>query len=138
MDNKVYERLMAFGYQIETETEEDGSINYYPDAVDTMLLSFISEKVVRNVKAECNTDTVPEELEYKVIDLIVGEFFTSKKNMGQLVIKDMDFYDAEKKIQIGDTTIEFATGSSPSEMFDRLLSLLLKPIDYSDYRCIRW
>ena len=58
--------------------------------------------------------------------------------MGTLVIDDMDLTDAVKSITEGDTTIQFAEGSSQSEMLDMLIKYLLRPIDLSDYRRIRW
>lgn len=133
MLNKVYERLISFGYTIPVIESE-----YKPTALDEMMLSFIYDKEVNNVKGECNTDTVPEELELKIVDHIAGEFMISKKNLGQLALNDIDFSGAIKKLELGDTNIEFADGGSQAEMFDCLIKYLMQPIDFSDYRRIRW
>lgn len=134
----VYDRLISFGYPIEKETDSDGNVTYTVNPTDDLMLQFILDKAYMSVKGECNTDTVPDELESKVIDHIVGEFLMSKKSLGQLVIDDIDFTDVVKSIEEGDTNITFGDGSSPAEMLDALLSFLLQPIDYSDYRRIRW
>lgn len=133
MLNKVYERLISFGYDIPIVDEV-----YHPSTMDEMMLSFICDKHVKTVKSECNTDNVPEEIELLVVDHIVGEFLMSKKNLGQLELNDIDFSGAVKRMKLGDTDIEFAEKGSQAEMFDCLISLLMRPIDLSDYRRIRW
>lgn len=133
MLNKVYERLISFGYEI--PIVEDA---YQPTAMDDMMLTFIYDKEVNHVKSECNTDTVHEEIELKIVDHIVGEFLMSKKNLGQLALNDIDFSGAVKRLELGDTSIEFAEGGSQAEMFDCLIKYLMQPIDFSDYRRIRW
>ena len=137
MDTKIYERLISLGYAIEHEVGEGGTI-YRPTPTDLMLITLISDKVTSKIKSDCNSDTVPTEIESLVVDNIVGEFLLNKKTMGTLVIDDMDLTDAVKSITEGDTTIQFAEGSSQSEMLDMLIKHLLRPIDLSDYRRIRW
>ena len=136
MDTKIYERLISLGYAIEHEVGEGGTI-YRPTPTDLMLITLISDKVTSKIKSDCNSDTVPTEIESLVVDNIVGEFLLNKKTMGTLVIDDMDL-NAVKSISEGDTTIQFAEGSSQSEMLDMLIKHLLRPIDLSDYRRIRW
>ena len=138
MDTKIYERLISLGYAIENEVGEGGDIIYHPTPTDLMLITLISDKVTSKIKSDCNSDTVPTEIESLVVDNIVGEFLFNKKTMGTLVIDDMDLTDAVKSISEGDTTIQFAEGSSQSEMLDMLIKYLLRPIDLSDYRRIRW
>lgn len=133
MLNRVYERLISLGYEIPIVENA-----YQPSAMDEMMLSFINDKCVKHVKGECNTDTVPEEIELKVVDNIVGEFLMNKKNLGQLALNDIDFSGAVKQLELGDTNIVFADGGSQAEMFDCLISYLMQPIDFSDYRRIRW
>lgn len=133
MLKKVYERLISFGYTIPVEEEE-----YHPTALDEMMLTFIHDKEVSSVKGECNEDEVPEEIVMKVVDHIAGEFLMSKKNLGQLALDELDLSGAVKRLEIGDTKIEFAEGGSQAEMFDCLIAMLMKPIDFSDYRRIRW
>ena len=129
----VCERLVSLGYDI---PYYEGK--YMPAATDEMMLTFIHEKEVNIVKGECNTDSIPDELEAVVVDHIVGEFLLSKKNLGQLELNDIDFSGAVQTLNVGDTKVEFAEGGSQAEMFDCLVSVLRKPIDFSDYRRIRW
>lgn len=133
MLNKVFERLISFGYEIPMVDDE-----YQPSAVDDMMLSFISEKECNYVKGECNTDEIPKEIEFKVVDHIVGEFLMSKKNLGQLDLANIDLSGAVKKLDLGDASIEFADGGSQTEMFGSFINYLMQPIDLSDYRRIRW
>lgn len=137
METKIYERLISLGYAIEHEVGEGGTI-YRPTPTDLMLITFISDKVTNNIKSECNIDVIPTEIENLVIDNIVGEFLLNKKSLGTLVIDDIDLSDAVKSITEGDTTIQFAEGSSQSEQLDTFISYLIRPIDLSDYRRIRW
>ena len=137
METKIYERLISLGYAIEHEVGEGGTI-YRPTPTDLMLITFISDKVTNNIKSECNIDVIPTEIESLVIDNIVGEFLLNKKSLGTLVIDDIDLSDAVKSITEGDTTIQFAEGSSQSEMLDTLITYLIRPIDLSEYRRIRW
>lgn len=138
MKEKVYERLISFGYPIQKVTDEGGEPIYTPDPADEFMIQFIAEKAITQVKGECNTDTVPDELTNRVVDNIVGEFLLSKKNLGQLVLDDIDFTDSVKSIQEGDTNVTMQDGSSPADMLDCLLSSLMKPIDFADYRKVRW
>ena len=138
MDTKIYERLISLGYAIENEVGEGGDIIYHPTPTDLTLITVLKDKVVNAIKSDCNIDEIPTEIESLVIDNIVGEFLFNMKTMGTLVIDDMDLTDAVKSISEGDTTIQFADGSSQSEMLDTLIKYLLRPIDLSDYRRIRW
>lgn len=136
MDTKIYERLISLGYAIEHEVGEGGTI-YHPTPTDLTIITVLKNKIVNAIKSDCNIDEIPTEIEGLVVDNIIGEFLFDKKTMGTLVIDDMDL-NAVKSISEGDTTIQFADGSSQSEMLDTLIKYLLRPIDLSDYRRIRW
>ena len=133
MLRSVYERLVSLGYEIPFVDGE-----FIPDATDEMMLTFIHEKEVNTVKGECNTDSIPDELESVVVDHIAGEFLKSKKNLGQLRLNDIDFSGAVSGIKLGDTDIRFAENGSQAEMFDSLINAMTRPIDFSDFRRIRW
>lgn len=137
MDTKIYERLISLGYAIENEVGEGGDIIYHPTPTDLTIITVLKNKIVNAIKSDCNIDEIPTEIEGLVVDNIIGEFLFDKKTMGTLVIDDMDL-NAVKSISEGDTTIQFADGSSQSEMLDTLIKYLLRPIDLSDYRRIRW
>lgn len=137
METKIYERLISLGYAIENEVGEGGDIIYHPTPTDLTIITVLKNKIVNAIKSDCNIDEIPTEIEGLVVDNIIGEFLFDKKTMGTLVIDDMDL-NAVKSISEGDTTIQFADGSSQSEMLDTLIKYLLRPIDLSDYRRIRW
>lgn len=138
MRDKVCERLISFGYTLIDTDVTDGGIIYHPSPVDEMMIKFSIDKVTQHITSECNTDSIPSEIENKVIDNIVGEFLLMKKSLGQLAIGDVDFSMVYKSIEEGDTTVSFADGCSPADMFDVLLNYLLKPIDLSNFRRIIW
>lgn len=138
MEEKIWERLVSFGYPVPTEEEAGGNIRYIPSAEDSMMIGFIMEKTVSKLKSDCNCDQIPEELEALIVDNIVGEFLLSKKNLGKLSMNDIDYTEVVQNLKLGDTTVEFGDGYSPAEMLDSLIAYLLKPIDVSDYRRIRW
>ena len=137
METKIYERLISLGYAVENEVGEGGDIIYHPTPTDLTIITVLKNKIVNAIKSDCNIDEIPTEIEGLVVDNIIGEFLFDKKTMGTLVIDDMDL-NAVKSISEGDTTIQFADGSSQSEMLDTLIKYLLRPIDLSDYRRIRW
>ena len=136
METKIYERLISLGYAIEHEVGEGGETIYHPTPTDLTIITVLKNKIVNAIKSDCNIDEIPTEIEGLVVDNIIGEFLFDKKTMGTLVIDDMDL-NAVKSISEGDTTIQFADGSSQSEMLDTLIKYLLRPIDLSDYRRIR-
>lgn len=133
MENRIYEKLNSLGYSI---PNDEGV--YTPSESDKMAISLIMLKVVQIACNECNTDELPTELEYQIIDNIVGEFLYQKKSMGLLDIESLDLTDTVKSISEGDTSITFADGTSQAEQFNILVSYLMRNIDYSDFRKIRW
>ena len=130
MKDKVIERLVSFGYLV----GENPTLS----PVDEVMVDFIIDKVERQIKAEINDIDIPEELMPSAVDMVVGEFFLSKKNLGQLTIDDIDF-DAVKTLKEGDTEVTFVDGMTSAEMVDALIHYLLTPkVSYSDFRRIRW
>ena len=107
---------------------------------DDWLIDFTTLKIENDIKTQCNTDIIPEELYQTKVDMIVGEFLFAKKNMGQL--PELDLAAAVKSIQEGDTNITFAFGSgssTPEQRFDAIISGLRTPsVDFAAFRCIKW
>lgn len=134
MKDKIIERLMQIGYL------KAGDDNTPPalTPVDEMMIDFVAEKITRQIEADLNDD-IPEELTLSVVDMIIGEFLMSKKNLGQLAIDDIDVTDAVKSISEGDTSITFADGMSQSEKLDEFINYLKTPkVSFTDFRRIRW
>ena len=134
MKDKVIQRLVSFGY---LKAGEDDSLATL-SAVDEMMVDFIIDKVMNQIIAEIN-DEIPDELMPSAVDMVVGEFFLSKKNLGQLAIDDIDLTDTVKSLKEGDTDITFADGGSPAEMVDTLIRYLVTPrVPFGDFRRVRW
>ncbi|HCQ6376191.1 TPA: hypothetical protein OL524_003648 [Clostridioides difficile] len=133
MENNIIDdiekRLESFEY-----TLKDG---------DKWLINFVREKIENIIKLDCNINEIPKELKNIEIDMIVGEFLFTKKNMGQLDIESLNFEVVEKSISEGDTKIDFAIGSgsqTPEQRFDSLVAYLTTygKDKILTFRCLRW
>ncbi|EGT4521944.1 TPA: hypothetical protein ACMU4L_003742 [Clostridioides difficile] len=125
----IEKRLESFEY-----TLKDG---------DKWLIDFVKEKIENIIKLDCNIKTIPIELKEIEVDMIVGEFLFTKKNMGQLDIESLNFEAVEKSISEGDTKVDFAIGSgsqTPEQCFDTLVNYLLTygKNKILTFRCLRW
>ncbi|UWD48759.1 hypothetical protein NYR90_00130 [Clostridioides difficile] len=129
MVDNIEKRLQGFGY-----TLKDG---------DKWLIDFVREKIENSIKLDCNINEIPKELYNIEIDMIVGEFLFTKKNMGQLDIESINFEAVEKSISEGDTKVDFAIGSgsqTPEQRFDSLIAYLTTygKNKILTFRCLRW
>ncbi|HBE9334533.1 TPA: hypothetical protein KNH13_002702 [Clostridioides difficile] len=127
--DEIEKRLESFGYIL-----KDG---------DKWLIGFVREKIENIIKLDCNIKTMPIELKEIEVDMIVGEFLFTKKNMGQLDIESINFEAVEKSISEGDTKVDFAIGSgsqTPEQRFDTLVNYLLTygKNKILTFRCLRW
>ncbi|EQF23473.1 hypothetical protein QEW_3499 [Clostridioides difficile CD160] len=127
--DSIEKRLEGFGYVL-----KDG---------DKWLIDFVKEKIENIIKLDCNINEIPKELKNIEIDIIVGEFLFTKKNMGQLDIESLNFEVVEKSISEGDTKVDFAIGSgsqTPEQRFDSLMAYLTTygKDKILTFRCLRW
>lgn len=101
IDN-IKERLLSLGY----ETTDN----------DTFALGFLQTKEENYVKHFCNIKEIPECLDQVIIDKICGEFLSQKKATGSSSTdggtNTMGASGVVKKIQDGDTTVEFEVSSN--------------------------
>ncbi len=123
----VTKRLESFGYEV-TEA-------------DNWMIEFLIQKIENSIKADCNINTIPEELHEIAVDMVVGEFFLNKKSRGQL--EGFDLEAAVKQIHEGDTSVTFAIGDGSKTPEERLDELILYLMNYGKgkfaaYRCIKW
>lgn len=128
MDNfteLVKARLYSFGYETTDE--------------DELALVFVIQKVENTIKNECNVQKIPEGLESIAIDMAVGEFLQSKKAFAPDSLKGLDFSGIVKKIQTGDTTVEYSENGG-IQSADNVINYLLNygREQFSCYRKIRW
>lgn len=123
----VIKRLESFGYEV-TEA-------------DDWMIEFLIQKIENSIKADCNINTIPEELYEIAVDMVVGEFLLNKKSRGQL--EGFDLEAAVKQIHEGDTSVTFAIGDGSKTPEERLDELILYLMNYGKgkfaaYRCIKW
>ncbi len=128
IDN-IEKRIQGFGYTLKDR--------------DKWLIDFIREKIENIIKLDCNISEIPKELHNIEVDMIVGEFLFTKKNMGQLDIESLNFEAVEKSISEGDTKVDFAIGSgsqTPEQRFDSLIAYLTTygKNNILTFRCLRW
>ena len=123
----VLRRLISFNYQL----KED----------DSWLLAFAIQKVEHHIKDYCNITTLPVGLFNVTTDKVCGEFLQSKFATGQLEIAELDFGEAVKSVQEGDTTVQFASGAnSDTDKIQLLINGLINGNegDLVCYRRLKW
>ncbi len=131
MLEKVKERLVSLGITLTNE----------PSSTDGFLLSFAVKKVKDHINNQTNLDAIPQGLESVSIDMAVGEFLFAKKSMGLLDVSSLNFSSAVKKLQDGDTTVEYAVEAkySPEQKFESFIMYLQhNEIDFVKYRVLTW
>lgn len=122
----VLERLVSFGYQLKEE--------------DDMVVCFAMGKVENHIKNSCNTTSVPDGLFHVAVDMVCGEFLFTKKQTGKLELADIDLNGAITQIHEGDTTVQFASGSSDEDRLNQFIDYLLHngEGDFVCYRRLKW
>lgn len=131
MLEKVKERLLSLGITLSND----------PSSTDGFLLSFAVKKVTDHINNQTNLDSIPHGLESVAIDMAVGEFLFAKKSMGLLDVSSLDFSAAVKKVQDGDTNVEYAIESkdTPEAKFEKfILYLQHNETDFVRYRVLTW
>ena len=105
---------------------------------DDIAVNFAIQKTETHIKHFCNIATIPECLNNVVIDMAVGDFLFTKKSMGQL--KDFQIDQIVKKIQDGDTTVEYAATTDPESLFNSYVSKMIDGHndDLIAHRKLRW
>ena len=115
--------------------------NAAPSSLDENLLAFAIEKVEFYIQARTNLKLVPDELTNVAVDMVVGEFLSTKHSMGQLDLSSINFEAVTKQVQDGDTTVTFAVSDSysPEALFNRFIEVMRHgEVKWSDYRVVKW
>lgn len=124
---QVKQRINSFGIEL--------------DPSDDMTLAFVIDKVTNHVKNQTNLNEVPPGLHEIAVDMAVGDFLFTKKSMGLLAMDSLNFELIEKRIQDGDTTVDYAidANNTPEAKFEHLLmSLKHNEADFLRYRVLLW
>ena len=122
----VLKRLESFGYKAKID--------------DAWVIGFCSITVENHIRNSCNISTIPAELHEIAVDRTCGEFLLALKNTGKLELNELDLSGAITQLKEGDTTIQFANGSSEDEKFTMYLNYLLTKGegDLVCYRKLKW
>ena len=124
----VINRLKQLGY----------AYNSYEDETQ---LQFELNLTINYVKNYCNITTIPEILDYRIIDKVCSCFLFNKKNSGSL--KGFNYDNVIKSIKEGDTTLTYAVGQgedTPENRFDAFVKSLERGFDkwITPHRRLRW
>ena len=108
---------------------------------DHSMIDFELEKTLNYIKNYCNIDTIPDILDYRIIDRVCAEFLFYKKNSGNL--EGFNYEAVIKQIKEGDTTIHYAVGQgedTPENRFDSFVKSLERGFDkwLTPHRRLRW
>lgn len=124
MIDQVTERLQSLGYEV-----VEGDVYGIHYAVKS------SEKYIKHF---CNITVVPADLEHVLIDRAAGDFLLNKKSCGQL--SSLQIEPIVKKIQTGDTTVEYAATVDREATFHAFLEKLMHGHDSEliVHRKLRW
>ncbi len=131
-------RLAGFGFPVSVA----------PGASDDMFVEFSYEKVMNQIRHRINRGSIPKGLYEIAVDMVVAEYLFMKDSLGQ-IDKDNGNYDitaSAKKIQDGDTNVEFSSSkeaeqaSDPAIKFANLLDYLRRGngTDFTHYRAMLW
>lgn len=104
-------------------------------------IDFELNKILNYVMNYCNTNTIPEIVNPRIIDRVCSEFLYYKKNSGSL--EGFNYDAVIKSIKEGDTTVTYAVGQgedTPENRFDAFVKSLERGFDkwITPYRRLRW
>ena len=94
----VTERLESFGIEISEN--------------DDALIALCITKVITYVENEINSSEIPQNLIPFLVDMVCGEFLQIKRTFSPESFPKANVNAAVKRIQVGDTSTEFAVDSS--------------------------
>lgn len=121
--------------------ERLAQLGYTAVEADYAQIDFELKQVCDYVLNYCNISEIPEIIDYRLIDRVCAKFLFNKKNSGTLT--GFNYEVAIRKIKEGDTTVDYATGSSDVSVesrFDKLVNALERGFDkwITPHRRLRW
>ena len=116
-------------------------LGYVCKESDYEQIDFELTKILNYVKNYCNITTIPEILDYRIIDRVCADFLYYKKNSGSL--EGFNYDAVIKSIKEGDTTLTYAVGQgedTPENRFDTFVRQLERGFDkwITPHRRLRW
>lgn len=114
------------------------NLGFETSEADDATLAFLISKISQTVKNECNVEEVPEELKYRLIDWVCGEFLQAQFDLGKIDLEGLDL-SGITSIKEGDTTVSYGTGTSGATQFYDLINTLLSgKVEILCFRKLRW
>lgn len=114
------------------------NLGFETSEADDATLAFLISKISQTVKNECNVEEVPDELKYRLIDWVCGEFLQTQFDLGKIDIENIDLTGITS-IKEGDTTVSFGADSSGTSKFHDLINTLLAgKAEILCFRKLRW
>ena len=116
-------------------------LGYVANESDYEQIEFELAKVINYVKNYCNITSIPDILDYRIIDRVCSDFLYYKKNSGSL--NGFNYDTVIKSIKEGDTTLTYAVGQgedTPENRFDAFVKQLERGFDkwITPHRRLRW
>lgn len=128
MEEQVKAQLAAFGYTVTND--------------DEALISLCVRNTETYIKNDINSKTIPDGLMPFAVNMACGEFLSAKKTFSPESITGIDLSAAVKRIQVGDTTTEFAADSSQTAAgrLDSFIAALIESgrRQLPHFRRLRW
>lgn len=125
---------------IQTVLDRLRSFGYAPDDADAFAIGFSIQKVVQEIRNECNVSAVPEGLYPRAVDMACGEFLMFQHAAKKLQLENLDLTGAVSSISLGDTSVQFDTKSSDEEKLMLFISHLMQEArdEFICYRKLKW
>lgn len=123
---------------IENVKQRLKSLGYECVESDDFALDFVIKKAEQHIKHFCNISSVPDCLEYAMIDMVCGDFLMQKKTMGQLT--SIQIEGIVKRLTEGDTTVEYNVTTDREATFNAYLDKMVSGhnADLLAHRKLRW
>lgn len=90
---------------------------------DDLHIQFLIRKTEQYIKHYCNINEIPDCLTHVWIDIVCGDLLQCKKAMGQLTSVQLE--PIVKKIQDGDTTLEYCATTDSEAVFNAFVDKLI-------------
>lgn len=116
-------------------------LGYVATEADHEQIEYELQLVTDYVKNYCNITTIPDILDYRIVERVCGAFLFNKKNTGSL--RGFDYDTVVKELKEGDTTVKYAVGQgedTPENRFDTVVKAMERGFDkwITPYRRLRW
>ena len=124
MIEKIKQRLTSLGYECVES--------------DDFALDFVIKKTEQYIKHFCNITTLPDCLEWVMIDMVCGDFLLTKNSTGQLT--SVQIASVVKRLTEGDTTVEYNATTDREATFNAFLDKMVNghTSDLIAHRKLRW